>query len=126
MVGALDDKIELNRRMNETLEALAQSLFKSWFVDATQSALPKGWREGRVSDICTTQYGYTASATDEPVGPHFLRVMDINKRNWIDWASVPYCPISEDDKSKYASGRRRHRGCSHGRPRQIGNCLGSQ
>ena len=45
MLGALDDKIELNRRMNETLEALAQSLFKSWFVDATQSALPKGWRE---------------------------------------------------------------------------------
>ena len=45
VVGALDDKIELNRRMNETLEALAQSLFKSWFVDATQSALPKGWRE---------------------------------------------------------------------------------
>ena len=42
---SLDDKIELNRRMNETLEALAQSLFKSWFVDATQSALPKGWRE---------------------------------------------------------------------------------
>ena len=45
VLGALDDKIELNRRMNETLEALAQSLFKSWFVDATQSALPKGWRE---------------------------------------------------------------------------------
>src|SRR5262245_51701626 len=33
VLGALDDKIELNRRMNETLEALAQSLFKSWFVD---------------------------------------------------------------------------------------------
>jgi type I restriction enzyme S subunit len=45
VVGSLDDKIELNRRMNETLEALAQSLFKSWFVDATQSALPKGWHE---------------------------------------------------------------------------------
>ncbi|MDD5140206.1 MAG: restriction endonuclease subunit S [Verrucomicrobiales bacterium] len=45
VLGALDDKIELNRRMNETMEALAQSLFKSWFVDATQSALPKGWRE---------------------------------------------------------------------------------
>ena len=33
ILGALDDKIELNRRMNETLEAMAQSLFKSWFVD---------------------------------------------------------------------------------------------
>ncbi len=33
ILGTLDDKIELNRRMNETLEAMAQALFKSWFVD---------------------------------------------------------------------------------------------
>lgn len=33
ILGSLDDKIELNRQMNETLEAMAQALFKSWFVD---------------------------------------------------------------------------------------------
>ena len=33
VLGSLDDKIELNRRMNATLEAMAQALFKSWFVD---------------------------------------------------------------------------------------------
>jgi type I restriction enzyme S subunit len=33
ILGELDDKIELNRRMNETLEATARALFKSWFVD---------------------------------------------------------------------------------------------
>jgi type I restriction enzyme S subunit len=33
ILGTLDDRIELNRRMNETLEAMARSLFKSWFVD---------------------------------------------------------------------------------------------
>jgi type I restriction enzyme S subunit len=33
ILGTLDDKIELNRRMNETLESMAQALFKSWFVD---------------------------------------------------------------------------------------------
>lgn len=33
VLGALDDKIELNRRMNETLEQMARALFKSWFVD---------------------------------------------------------------------------------------------
>ena len=33
ILGSLDDKIELNRRMNETLEAMARALFKSWFVD---------------------------------------------------------------------------------------------
>ena len=33
ILGSLDDKIELNRRMNATLEAMAQTLFKAWFVD---------------------------------------------------------------------------------------------
>jgi type I restriction enzyme S subunit len=53
VLGALDDKIELNRRMNETLEAMARALFQSWFVDATQAGLPKSWREGKVSDLAT-------------------------------------------------------------------------
>ncbi|MEZ5592564.1 MAG: restriction endonuclease subunit S [Gammaproteobacteria bacterium] len=33
ILGSLDDKIQLNRQMNATLEAMAQALFKSWFVD---------------------------------------------------------------------------------------------
>ena len=33
ILGTLNDKIELNRRMNETLESMARALFKSWFVD---------------------------------------------------------------------------------------------
>ena len=33
VLGTLDDKIDLNRRMNETLEAMAQAIFKDWFVD---------------------------------------------------------------------------------------------
>lgn len=36
ILGTLDDKIELNRQMNETLEAMAKALFKSWFVKNTQ------------------------------------------------------------------------------------------
>jgi type I restriction enzyme, S subunit len=36
ILGSLDDRIELNRRMNETLESMAQALFKSWFVDFDQ------------------------------------------------------------------------------------------
>ncbi len=63
VLGALDDKIELNRRMNETLEALAQSLFKSWFVDATQAALPKGWRESTIGEEVRVVGGSTPSTT---------------------------------------------------------------
>src|SRR5439155_4650481 len=51
VLGALDDKIELNRRMNETLEALAQSIFKSRFVDKSEHALPRNWRIGRLGEV---------------------------------------------------------------------------
>ena len=44
VLGALDDKIELNRRMNETLEAMAQAIFKDWFVDFGP---PRAKMEGR-------------------------------------------------------------------------------
>ena len=59
---ALDDKIEVNRRINENLEQQAQALFKSWFVDfepfkngefvvSELGMIPKGWRVGRYDDI---------------------------------------------------------------------------
>lgn len=48
ILEALDDKIELNRRMNETLEAMAQALFKSWFVDfdPVRAKMEGRWRPG--------------------------------------------------------------------------------
>ena len=82
VLGALDDKIELNRRMNATLEAMARALFQSWFVDfdpvrakldarqpvgmdpATAALfpehledsllghIPKGWKVGKIQDCC--------------------------------------------------------------------------
>ncbi len=87
ILGTLDDKIELNRRMNQTLEAMARAVFKSWFVDfdpvrakmegrepegmdAQTAALfpdrlvdselgevPEGWEVGRVGDIVDFAYG---------------------------------------------------------------------
>ena len=68
VLGSLDDKIELNRRMNETLEALAQSLFKSWIVDATQSALPKGWRKATIRELCEFAYGKALKAETRRAG----------------------------------------------------------
>ena len=52
ILGTLDDKIELNRRMNETLEAMARALFKSWFVDFDPvRAKMKGRDTGLPQDI---------------------------------------------------------------------------
>ncbi len=132
ILGALDDKIELNRRMNQTLEAMARAIFKSWFVDfdpvrakaagqqpqglkpelatlfpdafedSELGEIPKGWRVETLGEVCEKpQYGYTASASDKPIGPRFLRITDINKQDWIEWQNVPFCPIEEREFDKY-------------------------
>ena len=48
VLGTLDDKIELNRRMNETLDAMARALFKSWFVDfdPVRAKMEGRWHRG--------------------------------------------------------------------------------
>ena len=48
ILGTLDDKIELNRRMNKTLKAMARALFKSWFVDfePVRAKMEGRWRRG--------------------------------------------------------------------------------
>ena len=48
ILGTLDDKIELNRRLNETLEGMARALFKSWFVDfePVRAKMEGRWRKG--------------------------------------------------------------------------------
>ena len=51
ILGTLDDKIELNQRINETLEALAQTLFQNWLIDAAATKLPKGWRAGTLGQV---------------------------------------------------------------------------
>ncbi|PWU08804.1 MAG: restriction endonuclease subunit S [Verrucomicrobia bacterium] len=63
ILGALDDKIELNRRMNETLEGIAQVLFKSWFVDAIENGLPEGWRESTIGEEVCVMGGSTPSTS---------------------------------------------------------------
>lgn len=49
ILGTLDDKIELSRRMNETLEAMARALFKSWFVDfdPVRAKAEGRWKRGQ-------------------------------------------------------------------------------
>ena len=65
VLGALDDKIELNRRMNVTLEAMAQTLFKNWFVDAAAGKLPAGWREGPILEVAKLLSGGTPKTERE-------------------------------------------------------------
>jgi type I restriction enzyme S subunit len=86
ILGTLDDKIELNRKMNQTLEAMARAIFKSWFVDfdpvrakadgrdpglprdlaalfpdsfedSELGEIPKGWKMMQLGDLIELAYG---------------------------------------------------------------------
>jgi len=75
VLGTLDDKIELNRRMNQTLEAMAQTLFKSWFVDfepfrdkgmqeSKLGPIPRGWKAGELNNIANFVKGISYRSDD--------------------------------------------------------------
>lgn len=53
ILSFLDDKIELNNKINTNLEQQAQALFKNWFVDFEpfSGKMPEGWKVGKLSDI---------------------------------------------------------------------------
>jgi type I restriction enzyme S subunit len=68
ILTSLDDKIELNLQMNQTLEAMAQAIFKEWFVNFNFPAfdgelvdgLPKGWRKGNLGEMISFKNGKTS------------------------------------------------------------------
>ena len=65
ILSSLDDKIENNNRINRNLEAQAQALFKSWFVDFEPwgGTMPDDWKEGTMGEIC--------SFNKRKIGPKF-------------------------------------------------------
>jgi type I restriction enzyme S subunit len=76
ILKSLDDKIEVNRKINENLEQQAQALFKSWFVDfepfkngefveSELGMIPKGWRVEVLGDVCKCILGGTPSRNKE-------------------------------------------------------------
>jgi type I restriction enzyme, S subunit len=68
VLGALDDKIELNRRMNATLEAMARALFQSWFVDFDPVRAKVDGRKPVGLDKTTTAL-FPAAFRDSALGP---------------------------------------------------------
>ena len=66
-----------------------------------EMSLPEHWKVVRLGDyIFKPEYGYTASATHDTIGPKFLRITDIQDDS-VDWKDVPYCECDEDTKRKY-------------------------
>jgi type I restriction enzyme S subunit len=117
VLGALDDKIELNRRMNATLEAMARALFQSWFVDfdpvrakidgrppasldpATAALfpdsfqdselgpIPKSWQVRTIEDVCKTVTRGVTPEYQEGSG-RFIINQRVNRGSDLDWSSL--------------------------------------
>jgi type I restriction enzyme S subunit len=131
VLGTLDDKIDLNRRTNETLEAMARAIFKSWFVDfdpvhakaegrqpygmdAATAALfpnsfdasalgkiPSGWK---VDEIRTRTSNIQYGLTrSAATDPVGPRFLRITdiQGGRVDWSRVPFCPVSDEEHQKY-------------------------
>lgn len=107
-LGALDDKIELNRRMNRTLETIAQAIFKSWFVDfdpviakrdgrkpvgmddttaalfpshfqeSDMGPIPSGWEKGSTADIAKYVNGRNFTKNASGTGRMVIRIAELN------------------------------------------------
>lgn len=92
ILSTLDEKIELNRQTNQTLEAIAQALFKEWFVDfnfpgatgemqdSELGPIPQGWRIGSVGELSYVQNGFAFKSGDfSDKGSHgIIKIKNIN------------------------------------------------
>jgi len=131
ILGTLDDKIEANRRMNETLEAMARAIFKSWFVDfdpvraraegrepagmdaetaalfpdsfedSLSGEIPLGWQINSIKSRAS-RIQYGLTQSAS-VDPIGPRFLRITdiKGGKVDWRQVPYCEVSKEDHEKY-------------------------
>ena len=105
ILKSLDDKIEVNRRINEQLEELAQALFKSWFVDfepfkdgefveSELGMIPEGWKVCELNDFGQIVCGKTPSKDNKDFyggNIPFIKIPDMHNNifvwNTTDWLS---------------------------------------
>ena len=92
ILSSLDDKIELNKKINTNLEQQAQTLFKNWFVDFEPfgGKMPDDWKVGKLSDIGTIVGGSTPSKAKS----------EYYTENGISWITPKDL---SNDKSKFIS-----------------------
>ena len=102
ILSSLDDKIELNRQINDNLEQQAQALFKSWFVDfepfkdgefvdSELGMIPKGWRVGNIGDYCKIRSGYAFKSswwTDN--GVKIIKIRNITESGTLDMSDCSH------------------------------------
>jgi type I restriction enzyme S subunit len=107
ILKSLDDKIEVNRKINENLEQQAQALFKSWFVDfepfkdgefveSELGMIPKGWRVKEAQDVFDINIGKTPPRKESE---WFTESKEDNV--WVSIADMGSCGVFISDSSEY-------------------------
>jgi type I restriction enzyme S subunit len=91
VLSSLDDKIDLLHRQNKTLEAMAETLFRQWFVEEED----EGWEEGTMADLCSTITKGTTPTTlghsFTDLGINFIKaesITDIGNFIWDKFAKI--------------------------------------
>lgn len=112
ILSALDDKIELNRRINENLEQQAQALFKSWFVDfepfqdgkfvdSELGMIPEGWKVGTIGNYSNIRSGFAFKSswwTDK--GVKIVKIKNISSSGNLDMNDCSYVSKENTLKAK--------------------------
>lgn len=124
ILSSLDDKIELNNKINQELENLAQTLFKQWFIDfefpnengepykssggemveSELGEIPKGWELKKLGELVKKSNTGAdaikrAPIVNEDTGVRCVRVGDMtNKRPFDEWG---FCKITPEDYKRY-------------------------
>ena len=109
VLDALDDKIELNRRMNGTLEALAQAVFKEWFVERrperAEGKAEEGWETMMLDEVANYRNGlalqrFRPKEGEEPLPAIKIAQMRTGLPDSGEWASPnidPECTVYDGD-----------------------------
>jgi hypothetical protein len=97
----LEESSCLEKSIRTNLDSLAQGLSKAWFVTGTKAGVPKGWTASTIKEQASSiQYGLTQSASVARIGPHFLRITDIQGGR-VDWSTVPFCKVTPEEHERY-------------------------
>ncbi len=103
ILSSLDDKIELNNKINENLEQQAQALFKSWFIDLEPfgGKMPEEWKEGTVGDLCST-ISKTYKGNDSNVV--LINTSDVENGSILNHDTVPNSNLKGQFKKTFQKG----------------------
>lgn len=86
VLSSLDDKIDLLHQQNQTLEALAETLFRQWFIEEAK----EDWDEVKLKSICSINNGYAFKSETYTLSGHVIvRTMNFNQ-NYIDLNNLVY------------------------------------